>query len=586
MEDIEVRELGESLFTTLFDERLSREIFGFYEMARDEDALLRVELDVDEQQLPDVAALPWEFMRVPSDAGYGTVWLGTAPDLVFSRRRARWTAPKPILLKPGERLRIALAVAAPDELGPVKYEKIWDSLQQLASNQVGQIELLELVNPATIVSIDALLEQKPHIFHFIGHARLKNKTRQAVGQIALVDNMFDTPIWIGGERFGELFNRHEPSVVVLQACEGAALSASKAFVGVASQVIEQNIPVIVAMQYQVSNSTARRFALEFYRRLSKNEPVDKAAQEGRRRIALEPAGYTTRDFGTPVLFMNVRDGHLFQRSITDQSIKPTKRKTSSMQYVNRDEEIDIFHQYLSSGEYSLILVEGESGTGKTALISQFERILQQEDLLFCFVNFRKTTYTPIDVIDLIIQAIGHEYFTNLKSVLREFIENNGLAVKDNPLSLSARIAIDAELNLKSEHERNLWYRHITTAFFQDIELSPVERLVVLIDTYEQCSEMMRVWLSTHMLPSLRKQRRLLVVLTGQTVPTLDAEWADHHLKFALSGLGLNYWEEYVRNMKAELPHPEWLKAWHFSFQGKPAAMITVLETFMAEYTSA
>jgi len=37
-------------------------------------------------------------------------------------------------------------------------------------------------------------------------------------------------------------------------------------VGVASQVVQQNVPVVIAMQYPVSNAVAVAFAEEFYQR--------------------------------------------------------------------------------------------------------------------------------------------------------------------------------------------------------------------------------------------------------------------------------------------------------------------------------
>lgn len=330
----EVRELGERLFLVLFDETLRRDFFDLYQKVLDEEVLLRLELDVDENQLFDIAALPWEFMHVPVEIGYGNVWLGTNPNLVFSRRRVRWIAPKPVLLKTNERLRIAVAVAAPGDLGPVKYETLWEDIKKLVTKKPEQFELLPLINPATTKTIDAILQQKPHIFHFIGHARLKDENQRDTGQIALVDEMFDeTPVWIGAERFGELFNRHRPSIILLQACEGAAISASNAFVGVASQIIEQNIPVTVAMQYQISNATARRFVSEFYRQLSENIPVDKAVQESRREVALA-LGYKARDFATPVLFMRVHNGQLFQYKIQDAQLaehEKVKQETNLME---------------------------------------------------------------------------------------------------------------------------------------------------------------------------------------------------------------------------------------------------------------
>ncbi len=54
----DVEKLGELLFDTLFDEGLRSDFFSFHENARQKDVPLRLELEVDERQLPDVVALP------------------------------------------------------------------------------------------------------------------------------------------------------------------------------------------------------------------------------------------------------------------------------------------------------------------------------------------------------------------------------------------------------------------------------------------------------------------------------------------------------------------------------------------------
>jgi hypothetical protein len=304
-----VEELGKLLFSALFDEGLRREFLDIYQKAQQENALLRLELDVDERQLPEVAALPWEFMYVSPGELHGALWLATAPNIVFSRRRARWHVPEPIQLKIGERLRIAIAVAAPKDLGPVQYQKICNELKKMARTE--RFEVLEVVEAANRSSIDALLEKKPHIFHFIGHGSLKDENRQDTGLVALVDS-FGSADLVSADYFSELFNRFRPGLVVLHACESGALSSSKAFVGIASRVVQMNVPAVAAMQFEVTNAAAHRFALEFYRRLAGNEPVDKAIQEARRHLALNPPGYAARDFATPVLFMSVKEGRLFQ----------------------------------------------------------------------------------------------------------------------------------------------------------------------------------------------------------------------------------------------------------------------------------
>jgi hypothetical protein len=314
------RSLGEALFDVLFDDVLRQDFVNFYyQVVQQEKQLLRVELDIDEQGMPEIAALPWEFMCVPARANLGTIWMGTVPDLVFSRRRSQWIAAQPIQLESDEKLRIALVIAAPPNLPSVAYEPVQAALEKLAFEQANRVELLPVVRSANPEAIDTILSKNPHIFHFIGHGRMQTEGQQEVGEMALVDPDFDEAMWVEANYFSELFNQHRPGVVMLQACEGGMLSSSQAFVGVASKVVQQNVPVVVAMQYEVTNSTASRFALRFYQQLAANDPVDIAAQYGRRAIALGSTQYRKRDFATPVIFMRVQNGYLFQRQAEAKS---------------------------------------------------------------------------------------------------------------------------------------------------------------------------------------------------------------------------------------------------------------------------
>ncbi len=215
-DEASVEELGKLLFSALFDEGLRREFLDIYQKAQQENALLRLKLDVDERQLPEVAALPWEFMYLPPGKLHGPLWLATATDIVFSRRQVRWNVPEPIQLKIGERLRIAIAVAAPENLGPVQYQKICNELKKMERTE--RFEVLEVVEAANRSSIDALLEKKPHIFHFIGHGSLKDENRQDTGLVALEDSFGRTDL-VSADYFSELFNRFKPGLVVLHTCE-------------------------------------------------------------------------------------------------------------------------------------------------------------------------------------------------------------------------------------------------------------------------------------------------------------------------------------------------------------------------------
>ena len=321
--DEEVEALGEVLFNVLLNERLRFSFFDIHEKARKEGALLRLELDVNERIAPDLAALPWEFMRIPADAGVAPFWLATTPEMTFSRRRARWQIVDPIKLEVGEALRIALVVSAPTDQPRVEYKAVQEALKEMVDASGRRIDLLKPIGPdsvATPEAIDNILRQEPHIFHFIGHGDFPRQAEdQRAARIALQDG-FGAARWRSADDFADLFRRHVPGVVLLQSCEGAALSAWQAFTGTASQLVDQNVPIVIAMQYQVSNLTASRFAVAFYKQLAAGVAVDTAVQEGRRMISLGSYGYEQRDFATPVLFMRARQGYFITAAPSDAPV--------------------------------------------------------------------------------------------------------------------------------------------------------------------------------------------------------------------------------------------------------------------------
>jgi formylglycine-generating enzyme required for sulfatase activity len=309
----EVKCLGEILFDILFDDGLCRDFVGFYQQVVHQNRqLLRIELVIDEQRMPEVAALPWEFMCLPERANLGTIWLSTAPEVVFSRRRAQYFAAQPIQLQKGEKLRIALIVASPPNLPAVSHQPIQEALEKLAQEKTDLVELLPVLKNADPGSIDEVLTQSPHIVHFIGYCGLPDDQEQEVG-VFLVDPDLKQAMWVEADYFSELLNRHRPGLVILQAGKSGTLSVSQSFAGVASRVLQQNIPVIVAMHYEVSDTISSQFPRRFYKQLAEGDPVDIAAQYGRRAISLSPkALYKKRDFATPVIYMRIEDGYLFE----------------------------------------------------------------------------------------------------------------------------------------------------------------------------------------------------------------------------------------------------------------------------------
>ncbi len=161
-----------------------------------------------------------------------------------------------------------------------------------------------MLREATIRNINQKLREKPYnVFHFIGHGVFENN----IGSIALVDTDGQYKL-LDDRDFSNFFlGNRSLGLVLLNSCQGAAVSSQQVFAGIAPNLLRRGIPAVVAMQYSILDTTAKLFADEFYRTLALGWPVDAAIQTTRNAISME-VGLDKPDFATPVLYMRAKDG--------------------------------------------------------------------------------------------------------------------------------------------------------------------------------------------------------------------------------------------------------------------------------------
>ena len=307
---VEMQELGELLFAALFPADVASHFRDLMAQAGREKGGVRLELDLDEAALPSVAALPWELLRAPQTEGRPGDFLATHSLVTLTRRRRLWQVVEPVVLR--EPLKIQLIVSAPkdDDLGEVVYMEVEEALRSLANKHQEIAPPLQTVHQPNLIKLEEILEERrPHILHFIGHGRLSKSRGVETAELGLVEPSGYVD-WHSDTEFAELFQAYPPDIVILQACESGAESSRSPFVGIASQLVQRNIPIVVGMQFPISNLAAVNFAETFYERLGRLEPVDVAVQRARK--ALKQRYRQTRDFAAPVLFMRVADGQIFK----------------------------------------------------------------------------------------------------------------------------------------------------------------------------------------------------------------------------------------------------------------------------------
>ncbi len=213
-------------------------------------------------------------------------------------------------------LRWSATPAEHEHLLAVVKDKVLVERQRLQVALAGLARegLVELawVAGQTYGDLEDVLDSGPwHVFHFVGHGGYDQMADE--GTLALADETGRTHS-IGADDFSRLLAEHYPlRLVVLNACDTGRGSASDAFSSTAAALIRREIPAVVAMQFEITDEAAIRFAQSFYWHVAKRRPVDDSVR--RARVALRLAKKDSLEWGTPVLYLRSPDGRIFDATI-------------------------------------------------------------------------------------------------------------------------------------------------------------------------------------------------------------------------------------------------------------------------------
>jgi len=145
-----------------------------------------------------------------------------------------------------------------------------------------------------------------HIFHFIGHGGFDERTQDGV---LLLEDEARRGRRVSGHDLSMLLHNHRwLRLAILNACEGARTSRHDIFAGTAQSLVQQGMPAVIAMQFEITDQAAITFAEEFYTALADGYPVDAAVVDARMAIF---ADGNDVEWGTPVLYMRSPDGRIF-----------------------------------------------------------------------------------------------------------------------------------------------------------------------------------------------------------------------------------------------------------------------------------
>lgn len=316
------QEFGQKLFRALFTNEIGGAFISAHNDAVRQGKGLRVRLTLD---APELANYPWEFLYDPSNSQFLSLFEDT-PILRYIE------LPRPILpLSVTPPLRILALTASPSDYEPLDIARERRNLAQALDGlrQRGLVEL-DWLPAATLDSLRAQLLKRPyHIFHFIGHGGFDRANEDGV---LVFEDMNGASNRVSGERLAVTLGNHRTlRLAILNACEGARTSQQDPFAGTAMTLLRTgNLPAVVAMQFEITDTAAIDFANGFYSAIATGRPVDAAVGQGRQTIF---AHNNDVEWSTPVLYLRSTDGKLFEMPLVpaDETLPRDAEATASKQ---------------------------------------------------------------------------------------------------------------------------------------------------------------------------------------------------------------------------------------------------------------
>ena len=312
---------GETADTKAFGERLFHALFqgpvaGIYVASQVNAAPARIRLTVDD---PTLASIPWELLVDPGQAG------ALALRGRFVRGIASEGGARPLTVDPP--LRILLADSAPRDQEALESQlearEVESALKPVAAQGRIQVKTVQHLTLSGLVNAlrEAAEDDPPrpfHVLHWIGHGIVDPATG---ANVLLFEDETGNSDPIDGGRLADVLHDSEIRLVLLNACHSAAPTpaqvsapAAETTRGIAEVLLTSGIPSVVGMRVSVLDTTAHRFAHQFYEALADGRAIDAAVLDARQLVVGRTPG-DAAEIGVPIVYLRSGTGELLSSVI-------------------------------------------------------------------------------------------------------------------------------------------------------------------------------------------------------------------------------------------------------------------------------
>jgi hypothetical protein len=311
-----VRTFGARLFEAVFVPELRTALATSVHEAETAGAGLRLRLRLTD--CPELADIPWEYLYDGNARRFLALseWTPVVRYLDLPGRI------RPLAVEPP--LRVLVMAASPVDFEPLDVEAEWakvkDALRDVEA--AGRVEVDRVPSGRLHDLREQLRGREYHVFHFIGHGRYDPHIGDGVLALEGRDGRAQT---ISGADLGALLHDHRSlRMALLNSCEGARGGRTDPYSGTAQSLVHQGIPAVVAMQFEITDTSAIVFSHSLYDAVADGFPLDAAVSEARNAVRDQP---NPVEWATPVLYLRAHDGRIFD--VTGQpgrGVPPTTRR--------------------------------------------------------------------------------------------------------------------------------------------------------------------------------------------------------------------------------------------------------------------
>ncbi|MBC1240255.1 CHAT domain-containing protein [Nostoc sp. 2RC] len=434
------RQWGEDLFNAVFQNRAAQRLFNYFQDENQPGRLLTISASH-----PAILSLPWELLRDPE----GTYLFHENPRISIRRRLAgAGGGRRPFKVQVKDRLRLLFVVSRPSDAGFIdprgEAMAVLNAIQQAAA---GRVEV-EFLRPATLDNLVARLEdsRKPpvNIVHFDGHGvfdldgRFQEQAKHSdpvgltkggnenggnIGYLLFEDQEGKKAL-ITAETLGDMLNRQKVGLIVLSACQSAAMGGEDgedAMGSVAARLTHAGIPTVLAMTYSVLVTTTQQLFAKFYQGLVSGAGMGEALDNARRDLYLnQQRGERQRgenrvqlklqDWFLPALYQAAGDTPLLHQNLNNQESgeSPKWGNLPDLQeagFFGRSRELWQIERWFVQGTRRLT-VSGFGGQGKTYLVQEAGRWLHRTGMFekVCFVDY--AAFGGVDAVGLAVSTLA------------------------------------------------------------------------------------------------------------------------------------------------------------------------------------